>query len=361
MGCGWDVLRGNVAEPKAEYERRLEKYLKVIAEKDRVHLLVGYAKLAVIAVGLLLLWSVFAKHLLIAYWLTAPIGAYGLLTILHGRVLRAKNRANTAAEFCRGGIARIEDRWAGGGQTGERFRDAHHVYAEDLDLFGRGCLFELLSTARLPMGESRLASWLCAGSERGAILERQKLIEELREKVDLREALAVTGEDLKARLNPESMMEWAEGTSILPRGAWRVVMAMLALGVFAEDVYLDVDEAAWFQRVEAGGGVGVGDDGDLYFVADDGGDGEADALDGDGALWNDVTGEGLGQKDSETPVGVRCIWGDGVEGEEGCGSVDMALDDVASERRAGRRGEFEVNDGVGTQVRERGAGDGLGG
>src|SRR5580692_9595201 len=233
MGCGWNVLRGNVAEPKAEYERRLEKYMKVIAEKDRVHLLVGYAKLAVIAVGLLLLWSVFAKHLLIAYWLTAPIVAYGLLTIWHGRVLRAKNRANTAAEFYRRGIARIEDRWAGGGQTGERFRDANHVYAEDLDLFGPGCLFELLSTARLPMGESRLANWLGEGSEVGAILERQKMIEELREKLDLREELAVTGEDLRARLNPESLVEWAEGKSVLPSGGWRGVMALLAMAAAA--------------------------------------------------------------------------------------------------------------------------------
>jgi hypothetical protein len=229
-----------VVEPKAEYEKRLEKYLKVIDEKDRVHLLVGYAKLAVMAVGFLLLWSLFAKHLLTAYWLTAPVVAYGLLTILHGRVLRAKNRANTAAEFYRKGIARIEDRWAGSGQTGERFRDANHVYAEDLDLFGHGCLFELLSTARLPMGENRLASWLCEGSERGAILERQKLIEELCEKLDLREGLAVTGEDLRARLNPESMMEWAEGTSILPRGAWRVAMALLALGAAAGIIY-------WFE------------------------------------------------------------------------------------------------------------------
>jgi hypothetical protein len=177
---------------------------------------------------------------LAAYWLTAPVVAYGLLTILHGRVLRAKNRANTAAEFYRKGIARIEDRWAGSGQTGERFRDANHVYAEDLDLFGHGCLFELLSTARLPMGENRLASWLCEGSERGAILERQKLIEELREKLELREGLAVTGEDLRARLNPESMMEWAEGTSILPRGAWRVAMALLALGAAAGIIY-------WFE------------------------------------------------------------------------------------------------------------------
>jgi hypothetical protein len=229
MGGGWDVLRGKVAEPKAEYAQRLEKYLKRTSEQDRVHLRVGYAKLAVIAAALLLLWSVLGKHLLTAYWLFVPAAAYCLLTILHGRVLRAKARANTAADFYRKGMARIEDRWAGAGQTGERFRDANHVYAEDLDLFGKGCLFELLSTARLPMGESRLANWLCEGSEIGQILERQKLIEELREKLDLREELAVTGEDLRARLNPESVMEWAEQKSILPGGAWRVLAALLAI------------------------------------------------------------------------------------------------------------------------------------
>src|SRR5208282_1949511 len=227
--CRMDVLRGNVAEPKAEYAKRLEKYLSVMAEKDRVHLRVGYAKLAVIAAGLLLLWIVLSKQLAPAYWLIAPIAVYGLLAILHGGVLRAKTRANTAAEFYRKGISRIEDRWAGSGQTGERFRDANHVYAEDLDLFGPGCLFELLSTARLPMGESRLANWLCEGSEIGAILERQKLIEELRAKLDLREDLAVTGEALRARLNPESLVEWAEGKSILPGGAWRVLAALLAI------------------------------------------------------------------------------------------------------------------------------------
>jgi hypothetical protein len=211
MGGGLDVLRGNVAEPKSEYAKRFEKYLKVIAEKDRVHLRVGYAKLLVMAAGLLLAWIVLGKHFVAAYWLIAPVAAYGVLTIWHGRVLRSKGRANTAAEFYRKGISRIEDRWTGDGQTGERFRDVQHVYAEDLDLFGRGCLFELLSTARLPMGESRLANWLSEGSELAAILERQKLLEELREKLDLREELAVTGEDLRARLNPESLVEWAEG------------------------------------------------------------------------------------------------------------------------------------------------------
>jgi hypothetical protein len=238
-------LRGNVPEPKLEYSRRLEKYLKTIGEKDRAHLQVGYAKLFVIAVALALAWIVLAKHLLTAYWLLLPVAAYLLLAILHGRVLRAKGRANTAAGFYRAGIARIEDRWAGSGQTGERFRDANHVYAEDLDLFGRGCLFELLSTARLPMGERQLASWLCEGSEIGAILERQKLIAELREKLDLREDLAVTGEALRARLNPESLMDWAEQKSILPSGVWRGVMVLLAIGAAAGIVYYLETAVLW--------------------------------------------------------------------------------------------------------------------
>ncbi len=238
-------MRGNVAEPKAEYTKRLEKYLKTVAEKDRVHVRVGYLKLAVIAGGLLLVWGVLGTHFVTAYWLIAPVTAYLLLTIWHGRVFEEKGRAETAAEFYRKGIARIEDRWAGSGPTGEQFRDANHVYAEDLDLFGRGCLFELLSTARLPMGEKRLANWLREGAEVGTILERQKLIEELREKLDLREDLAVTGEDLRVRLNPESLIDWAEGKSILPSGVWRSVMVLLAMGATAGIVYYVETAMLW--------------------------------------------------------------------------------------------------------------------
>lgn len=234
-----------MAEPKVEYENRLEKFLRTMEEKDRAHLQVGYAKLAMIGAGMLGLWCVFGRHWLTAWWLAAPVVGYVALATLHGRVLAAKGRAKTAAEFYRRGIARIEDRWAGSGPTGERFRDAKHVYAEDLDLFGRGCLFELLSTARLPMGENRLAKWLAQGSEVAEILERQKLLEELREKVDLREDVAVMGEELGARLNPEKLVEWAEWTPILPAGAWRIVMAVLAVAAGAAGIYYVTTAEIW--------------------------------------------------------------------------------------------------------------------
>lgn len=226
-----------MSDPHAEYSKRLEACLKTIASRERVHRRVGNAKLAIIVAGLVVTWLSLGKHLFSPTWLVVPVALYAVLAVLHERVIRTRTRAETAASFYRKGLARMEDRWTGTGAPGERFRDAKQVYAEDLDLFGRGCLFELLSTARMPMGEERLAQWLLSPSPTGALVERQTLIAELREKLDLREHLAVTGEDLRARLNPETLPDWAESKPILPAPAWRGVAAFLAVCATASLVY----------------------------------------------------------------------------------------------------------------------------
>jgi hypothetical protein len=217
-----------VTDPRKEYGKRLEVHEREIAAKERQHLRLGNFKLAVIAAGLSLAWLCLAQHFFSAWWLILPIATYIILAILHELVLRAQKNAETAASFYRAGFARIEDRWSGTGATGDRFRDPNHVYADDLDLFGRGCLFELLSTARMSMGENRLAEWLKSPAAAKTVTERQALVAELRSKLDLREDIAVTGEDLRARLNPESLTKWAEGESTLGRTSLRVIAAACA-------------------------------------------------------------------------------------------------------------------------------------
>jgi hypothetical protein len=210
-----------VSEPSAEYSRRLNAKLELIAAKNAIHFRVGYWKLATIAAGLVMLWAVWARHLFSPYFLFVPAALYLALALFHERTIRDRTHAETAAEFYRRGIARIEDRWAGAGETGERFRDAKHIYAEDLDLFVRGGLFQLLSSARLPMGENRLADWLKTPSPTPEIIERQELVGALRENLNLREDLAVTGEDLRTSLDPASLTTWSETQAALPSGAMR--------------------------------------------------------------------------------------------------------------------------------------------
>jgi len=105
----------------------------------------------------------------------------------------------------------------------------------------------------------------------------------------------------------------------------------------------------------------MGDDGDLDLVAVDGGDGEGDSFDGDGALFDDVAGERVRDGEAEAVIGGFGVGGDGLKGDEGGGGVDVTLHDVAAERGACGGWQLEVDDGVGTETRERGARDGLGG
>ena len=216
-------------DPSVEYSKRLENKQKLIAAKNAIHFRVGYWKLATIAVGLVMLWATLARHLFTPYFLLIPAAIYMALALFHEKTIRDRTHAETAAAFYERGIARIEDRWPGTGETGERFRDPKHIYAEDLDLFVRGGLFQLLSTARLPMGENRLAQWLCIPSPTHELIERQELVASLREKLDLREDIAVTGEDLRASLNLESLTGWSETPALLPSGSMRALALLLAL------------------------------------------------------------------------------------------------------------------------------------
>jgi hypothetical protein len=161
-----------------------------------------------------------------SYWWLIPATLFIVAVIYHSRVRRAHARAGRAAAHYRLGLARIEDRWSGQGNPGNRFEDPHHVYAADLDLFGPGNLFELLSIARTRMGENALASWLLAPADLATVVERQQCVAELRTRLDLREDLAVLGETAAVGVQPEELMRWAESPNRLT-ASWILPVALL--------------------------------------------------------------------------------------------------------------------------------------
>ena len=116
----------------------------------------------------------------------------------------------------------------GTGATGERFRDSRHPYADDLDVFGAGSLFQLISGARTPMGEARLAAWLSSAASMPEVGERQSRIAGLRTRIDLRERIAVVNAGARRRIEPAPLIAWAEAAPSLPPRL-RPVIVMLAL------------------------------------------------------------------------------------------------------------------------------------
>ena len=155
-----------------------------------------------------------------AWSLLAPAGLFVWLVRAHARALDARELVVRAIGFYERGLARREDRWVGTGEPGERFRDDRHVYANDLDLFGRGSLFELLSVARTRTGEATLAGWLTSGADPLEIQARQAAAGELASALDLREQLAVSGADPRVSVDTDRLIAWAESPMPSARVRW---------------------------------------------------------------------------------------------------------------------------------------------
>ncbi len=193
-----------------EYRQRLKDRESSVARHEGIHIRFGYVRLSLAFVAASIAWESLWRHALSPWWMVVPLILFVFVAAIHSRILRSRELARRGASFYQKGLARIEDRWAGLGQTGERFSDPHHVYAADLDLFGRGGLFELLSTARTRMGEETLAGWLLSPSTVDQIGERHTGVCELRDQLDLREDLAILGEDASVGVFPEALLRWAE-------------------------------------------------------------------------------------------------------------------------------------------------------
>jgi hypothetical protein len=104
---------------------------------------------------------------------------------------------------------------------GGSFRSPTHPYADDLDLFGDGSLFQRLCVAHTEPGQAKLASYLLSPSDIDAIKERQVTVAALAPELEFRQKFEVLtlgtlapkrkekGFETPISLNP--LLAWAEG------------------------------------------------------------------------------------------------------------------------------------------------------
>ncbi|MBZ5595102.1 MAG: DNA mismatch repair protein MutS [Acidobacteriia bacterium] len=215
--------------PRAEYLRRLEARRVVEQHLERRHRTLGTCRLLVAVTAAILAYLAFGPGALSPLWLLLPVVLFVGLVVIHERVFQARNRARRASAFYESALARLENHWAGHGETGERFRDRLHPYSEDLDLFGTGSLFELLSTARTREGEQILADWLRAPASSDVIRARHAAIRELRSRLDLREDLAVFGEEVRATVHTDALAAWGEHAAALGGRPVRIAATVLSV------------------------------------------------------------------------------------------------------------------------------------
>jgi MutS domain V len=218
-------------DPRLIYAQQLEERRADLTRRERRHRALGYVQLAMVVCALVGVWLALADHAFSILWVLAPAAIFVTLVVIHDRLLQVAELRRRAVRYFERALARLEGRWHGTGETGLPYLDAAHPYAQDLDIFGKASLFELLCTARTHIGEETLARWLLNPADPETVRARQEAVGELRPRVDLREDLAVLAEEARTGVDPVSLAAWGEEPPLLPSGGRVVVLLLSILGV----------------------------------------------------------------------------------------------------------------------------------
>lgn len=230
-----DLYDARLEERRGERERRGTKVSWV-----------SYARLAVFVAGVAMVWFVWETDSLPWPWLSAPVAAFAVLMNWHARLYEGLRQAERSEKFYARGLARLRDEWAGSGDQGASYADAHHPYASDLDIFGKGSLFELLATTESPWGAKTLAEWLRTPASPEVVRQRQEAVAELAPLVALREDIAREHDVAVEKVDPETLSQWATEPSVLAsRGARLAALVLGAASLVAGIGWL----ASWWTRL----------------------------------------------------------------------------------------------------------------
>jgi hypothetical protein len=241
-----DTLGGSasvtLSGPMAEYERRKMWRQEAVATGERHREQLGLARLALAAVAGVVAWLSLGLGWWPAWLLLVPAAAFVGLLFAYDQVGRRILRAERAVRFYERGLERLNGAWANVGNPGTRFRNDEHPFAQDVDLFGPASVFERLCLARTAPGEDTLARWLLHPADAATVQARQAAVLDLRDRLDLREDLALRGADVPTGVDFAALVRWAETPAQLTWAGLRSLLLVVStLNLLAVLLWLLVD------------------------------------------------------------------------------------------------------------------------
>ncbi|MCA9259569.1 MAG: hypothetical protein KDA61_10240 [Planctomycetales bacterium] len=191
-------------DASSEYAQRLQQRRDSATQLLRADDRLGAIRTLTFLVGVFLAWASWGPWDWRWQWILVPIAAFWAVVVAHQRLRRRRQTCSRAIEFYEQGLRRLQGNWRDEGPDGSSRLREDHRYADDLDIFGPGSLYQLLGAPATPFGQRALASHLApADATRTAtpneIAARQEAVRELRDQLDLREELALLGHLTTAR------------------------------------------------------------------------------------------------------------------------------------------------------------------
>lgn len=202
-----------------KFKIKIQEHRENIERYNKVSNLLSTARIITFLITIYLIYVFFKNGFSSIYLLLGSVSSILFIClVLYHNTIREKLRfskgiVNVNNRY----ISRIDGSWIDLNDIGEEFVNRDHRYSFDLDIVGKGSLFQLINITNTWNGRKELADTLLhARYNKDEILERQEAVKELGSKLDFcQKAEYISGKHSEKLQNPEKLIEYAESKETL--------------------------------------------------------------------------------------------------------------------------------------------------
>lgn len=230
-------------EPEEYYQQRvkaLQQLLKKLKQRKSSFGWLRFGSIAAIILAFYILWS-------LGIWYVIIVSL--CLFVVFIQLILADLKNKTSIDNTNNLIEVNEDelKFSSGDyyhfDNGSQHIPKEHLYANDLDIFGRASLFQYLNRTTSEMGSSQLAAYLNFPASIDEINERQIAVKELSKKIEWRQDLQAKGKEKKITFSTKArLINWIEEPPVfLLFKAWKWLRYLLPCIIIAVVVLYSFD------------------------------------------------------------------------------------------------------------------------
>ncbi|PKP29866.1 MAG: hypothetical protein CVU00_14240, partial [Bacteroidetes bacterium HGW-Bacteroidetes-17] len=220
--------------PLPFYQKRLDRFSEELTKTS--HLVERYSviRIFVFIAGLILLYfsTTFSLNIALVYFICFAT-VFGSIVYHHSNLHKLKKNLTILKDINKNEIAAINGEF-GHFNKGEEFINNANHYADDLDIFGTGSLFQYLDRTTTISGKEKLAHWLANQELNTAqILLKQEAVKELAEKPEWRQNLQLIGKNTdEKKQDVLDILKWLKEEPLIKNRKFKYFIILVNLITF---------------------------------------------------------------------------------------------------------------------------------
>lgn len=197
---------------KGFYNDYTEKYSAQLKTVKQQINLISNIRLAVALIAIAA--SVYAYRIDPYFFFSVVVSGivgFFLLVFYHETLHQRKCSTENVLNVLHRNLSRLSGNWTDYSDTGNDFVNDEHPFCTDLDMFGKGSLFQWLSSSHTFYGRKQLASdILQTPSTTGQVVQQQGAVTDCAKHFNFRLLFEAAALDIKVQSDQEPLLKWAE-------------------------------------------------------------------------------------------------------------------------------------------------------